>query len=81
MNTPFFRELNLPTPWLKECVEFPFLLLTVIDDFSCLCSLGSADLKCEEDFEDCILNAHEKNSTCEDLHPISIHKCYYHIWV
>ncbi|TEA34699.1 hypothetical protein DBR06_SOUSAS9510024, partial [Sousa chinensis] len=38
-----------------------------VDGFSCLCSLCSAGLRCKHDFDDCILNAHENNSTCKDL--------------
>ncbi|XP_036727134.1 protein eyes shut homolog [Balaenoptera musculus] len=45
-----------------QCVA-PF---KVVDGF-CLCSLGSAGLRCKQDFDDCILNAHENNSTCKDL--------------
>ncbi|XP_059971085.1 protein eyes shut homolog [Mesoplodon densirostris] len=46
-----------------QCVA-PF---KVVDSFSCLCSLGSAGLRCKQDFDDCILNVHENNSTCKDL--------------
>ena len=77
MNTSFFRVIKITyTMITRMFIEFLFLLLTVIDGISCLCSLGSVGMKCKEDFEDCILNAHGKNSTCEDLHPVSIHKYY-----
>ncbi|XP_060139526.1 protein eyes shut homolog [Globicephala melas] len=54
-----------------QCVA-PF---KVVDGFSCLCSLCSAGLRCKHDFDDCILNAHENNSTCKDLR--LNHQCVY----
>uniref|UniRef100_F6SBC5 Eyes shut homolog n=1 Tax=Callithrix jacchus TaxID=9483 RepID=F6SBC5_CALJA len=53
-----------PGNYLCQCVP-PF---KVVDGFSCLCNPCCAGVRCEQDIDDCILNACEHNSTCKELH-------------
>lgn len=45
--------------------------VAVVDGFYCLCNPGYAGVKCDQDIDDCIVNACEHNSTCVDLHLVS----------
>ncbi|XP_025274936.3 protein eyes shut homolog [Canis lupus dingo] len=56
--------IDQPGNYFCHCVA-PF---KVVNGFSCLCNPGFAGLRCEQDIDDCILNACEHNSTCKDLH-------------
>nr|XP_011735870.1 protein eyes shut homolog [Macaca nemestrina] len=40
----------------------------VVDGFSCLCNPGYVGTRCEQNIDNCILNAFEHNSTYKDLH-------------
>nr|XP_025846905.1 protein eyes shut homolog [Vulpes vulpes] len=56
--------IDQPGNYFCHCVA-PF---KVVNGFSCLCNPGFAGLRCEQDIDDCILNACEHNSTCKDMH-------------
>uniref|UniRef100_A0A674KD90 Protein eyes shut homolog n=1 Tax=Terrapene triunguis TaxID=2587831 RepID=A0A674KD90_9SAUR len=56
--------IDQPGNYFCQCVA-PF---KVVDGFYCLCNPGYAGLKCDQDVDDCIINACDHNSTCVDLH-------------
>lgn len=72
-----FKVISMTYTIIKGMLRvFSVLLFSVAVGFSCLCSAACVGLRCEQDIDDCNLNACEHTSACKDLYLVSIHEYY-----